>query len=98
NKMDLALGVAVGSSIQIALFVTPVLCIIGWIIDQPMSLYFSPFTTVVLFVTVLLVNYIIGDGRTNWLEGLVLIISYTIIGVAYFLYPKDVDTLSTSLN
>ncbi|KAJ2358432.1 hypothetical protein IWW50_001617 [Coemansia erecta] len=98
NKMDLALGVAVGSSIQIALFVTPVLCIIGWIIDQPMSLYFSPFTTVVLFVTVLLVNYIIGDGRTNWLEGLVLIIAYSIIGVSYFLYPKDIDTSSTSLN
>ncbi|KAJ2850943.1 hypothetical protein IWW36_001467 [Coemansia brasiliensis] len=97
NKMDLALGVAVGSSIQIALFVMPVLCILGWIIDQPMSLYFSPFTTVVLFITVLLVNYIIGDGRTNWLEGLVLVISYVIIGVAYFLYPKDMDTASTSL-
>ncbi|KAJ1847550.1 hypothetical protein LPJ70_001475, partial [Coemansia sp. RSA 2708] len=97
NKMDLALGVAVGSSIQIALFVMPVLCILGWIIDQPMSLYFSPFTTVVLFITVLLVNYIIGDGRTNWLEGLVLIIAYVIIGVAYFLYPKDMDTSSTSL-
>ncbi|KAJ2079803.1 hypothetical protein H4R24_003531 [Coemansia sp. RSA 988] len=97
NKMDLALGVAVGSSIQIALFVMPFLCILGWIIGQPMTIYFSPFTTVVLFVTVLLVNYIIGDGRTNWLEGLVLIIAYAIVGVAYFLYPKDMDTSSTSL-
>ncbi|KAJ2008257.1 hypothetical protein H4R26_000291 [Coemansia thaxteri] len=92
NKMDLALGVAVGSSIQIALFVMPFLCILGWIIGQPLTIYFSPFTTVVLFVTVLLVNYIIGDGRTNWLEGLVLIIAYIIIGVAYFLYPKNMDT------
>ncbi|KAJ2542814.1 hypothetical protein EV175_006028 [Coemansia sp. RSA 1933] len=98
NKMDLALGVAVGSSIQIALFVLPLLCILGWIIDKPMTIYFSPFTTVVLFVTVLLVNYIIGDGRTNWLEGLVLIVAYVIVGVAYFLYPKDMDTSSTSLN
>ncbi|KAJ2806364.1 hypothetical protein H4R20_001717 [Coemansia guatemalensis] len=97
NKMDLALGVAVGSSIQIALFVMPFLCILGWIIGQPMTIYFSPFTTVVLFVTVLLVNYIIGDGRTNWLEGLVLIMAYAIVGVAYFLYPKDMDTSSTSL-
>ncbi|PIA13656.1 vacuolar Ca/H(+) exchanger [Coemansia reversa NRRL 1564] len=97
NKMDLALGVAVGSSIQIALFVMPFLCILGWIIGQPMTIYFSPFTTVVLFVTVLLVNYIIGDGRTNWLEGLVLIMAYAIIGVAYFLYPKNMDTSSTSL-
>ncbi|KAJ2706407.1 hypothetical protein H4R19_005016 [Coemansia spiralis] len=94
NKMDLALGVAVGSSIQIALFVMPFLCILGWIIGQPMTIYFSPFTTVVLFVTVLLVNYIIGDGRTNWLEGLVLILAYVIIGVAYFLYPKDMATAS----
>ncbi|KAJ1947969.1 hypothetical protein FBU59_001811 [Linderina macrospora] len=92
NKMDLAIGVAVGSSLQIALFVTPFMCVLGWIIKQPMTIYFSPFTTVVLFVTVLLVNYIIGDGRTNWLEGLVLIIAYVIIGVAYFLYPKDIVT------
>ncbi|KAJ2756232.1 hypothetical protein GGI19_001011 [Coemansia pectinata] len=92
NKMDLALGVAVGSSIQIALFVMPFLCILGWIIGQPLTIYFSPFTTVVLFVTVLLVNYIIGDGRTNWLEGLVLLVAYIIIGVAYFLYPKNMDT------
>ncbi|KAJ2399614.1 hypothetical protein GGI23_002546 [Coemansia sp. RSA 2559] len=98
NKMDLALGVAVGSSIQIALFVLPLLCILGWIIDKPMTIYFSPFTTVVLFVTVLLVNYIIGDGRTNWLEGLVLIVAYVIVGVAYFLYPKDMNTSSSSLN
>lgn len=97
NKMDLAMGVAVGSSIQIALFVLPFLCILGWIIDQPMTIYFSPFTTVVLFVTVLLVNYIIGDGRTNWLEGLLLIVAYIIIGVAYFLYPKDMDTSNSKL-
>ncbi|KAJ1805851.1 hypothetical protein LPJ56_005265 [Coemansia sp. RSA 2599] len=97
NKMDLALGVAVGSSIQIALFVMPFLCILGWIIKEPMTIYFSPFTTVVLFITVLLVNYIIGDGRTNWLEGLMLLMAYVIIGVAYFLYPKDMDTSSTAL-
>ncbi|KAI8321863.1 calcium/proton exchanger [Martensiomyces pterosporus] len=91
NKMDLAIGVSVGSSLQIALFVTPFLCVLGWIIKQPMTIFFSPFTTVVMFVTVILVNYIIGDGRTNWLEGLVLIVAYIIIGVAYFLYPKSMD-------
>ncbi|KAJ2726919.1 hypothetical protein GGI07_000247 [Coemansia sp. Benny D115] len=96
NKMDLALGVAVGSSIQIALFVMPFLCILGWIIKEPMTIYFSPFTTVVLFITVLLVNYIIGDGRTNWLEGLMLLMAYVIIGVAYFLYPKNME-VSTAL-
>ncbi|KAI7824012.1 calcium/proton exchanger [Kickxella alabastrina] len=92
NKMDLALGVAVGSSIQIALFVMPFLCILGWIIKEPMTIYFNPFTTIVMFVSVLLVNYVIGDGRTNWLEGLILLIAYFIIGVAYFLYPKELNS------
>ncbi|KAJ1897084.1 hypothetical protein LPJ66_003598 [Kickxella alabastrina] len=92
NKMDLALGVVVGSSIQIALFVMPFLCILGWIIKEPMTIYFNPFTTIVIFVSVLLVNYVIGDGRTNWLEGLILLIAYFIIGVAYFLYPKELNS------
>jgi Ca2+:H+ antiporter len=57
--MDLALGVAVGSSMQIALLVTPLMVIIGWIIDQPMSLYFNLFETAVMVIAVLMVNYLI---------------------------------------
>ena len=56
NKMDLALGVALGSSMQIALFVTPFLVILGWIIGQPMTLKFETFETVVFFISVLIVN------------------------------------------
>jgi Ca2+:H+ antiporter len=56
NKMDLALGVAIGSSMQIALFVTPFLVILGWIMGQPMTLKFETFETVVFFISVLIVN------------------------------------------
>ena len=69
NKMDLAMGVAIGSSMQIALLVTPFLVILGWIIDQPMTLHFEVFETVVFFLSVLVVTYVIQDGKSNYLEG-----------------------------
>jgi Ca2+:H+ antiporter len=69
DKMDLAIGVAIGSSMQIALFVTPFMVILGWIIGQPMTLHFQGFETVVFFLSVLVVNYLIQDGKSNYLEG-----------------------------
>jgi Ca2+:H+ antiporter len=69
DKMDLAMGVAIGSSMQIALLVTPFLVILGWIIDQPMTLHFEIFETVVFFLSVLVVTYVIMDGKSNYLEG-----------------------------
>jgi Ca2+:H+ antiporter len=79
NKMDLAIGVAVGSSIQIALFVTPLVVILAWIIGRPMSLYFTLFETISLFVTAFVVNFLVLDGKSNYLEGTLLIASYIII-------------------
>lgn len=69
DKMDLAMGVAIGSSLQIALLVTPFLVILGWIIDQPMTLHFETFETVVFFLSVLVVSYVLSDGKSNYLEG-----------------------------
>ena len=69
GKMDLAINVAIGSSLQIALFVTPFLVILGWIMDRPMTLHFQLFETVVFFLSVLVVNYLIQDGKSNYLEG-----------------------------
>ncbi|ODQ53494.1 calcium/proton exchanger [Saitoella complicata NRRL Y-17804] len=90
NKMDLAVGIAIGSSMQIALFMTPFLVILGWIVGQPMSLYFQTFETAVLFISVLIVNYLIQDGKSNWLEGALLMGVYAIISMAFFLYrPED---------
>jgi Ca2+:H+ antiporter len=69
DKMDLAINVAIGSSMQIALFVTPFMVILGWIMNVPMTLHFQLFETVVFFVSVLVVNYLIQDGKSNYLEG-----------------------------
>lgn len=84
GQMDLALGVAIGSSIQIALFLAPFLVIVGWIISQPLTLYFESLETVILFVSVFLVNYLIQDGATHWLEGVQLLALYAIVVLAFF--------------
>ncbi|KAI4288406.1 MAG: hypothetical protein L6R35_002327 [Caloplaca aegaea] len=65
NKMDLAIGVAIGSSIQIALFITPVMVLIGWWTRKDMPLYFTLFETVTLFVATLVVNFLVLDGRRS---------------------------------
>ena len=69
NKMDLAIGVAIGSSLQIALFVTPFLVILGWIMDKDMTLHFQTFETVAFFISGLVVTILIQDGKSNYLEG-----------------------------
>lgn len=80
DKMDLAIGVAVGSSMQVALFIIPLLVIIGWGMGiDAMSLSFDIFQVAILFVSVLLVNYLIGDGKSHWLEGMLLMCLYLII-------------------
>ena len=92
DKMDLAIGVAVGSSLQIALFVTPFMVLVGWIIDVPMSLYFSTFETAVLFVSVFISNLVILDGELNWLEGAMLLSTYLIVALAFFYFPDNLAT------
>ncbi|EFW15489.1 hypothetical protein D8B26_002398 [Coccidioides posadasii str. Silveira] len=88
DKMDLSIGVAVGSSMQIALLVLPLIVVIGWIAGKDdMSLYFDGFQIAVLFVAVLLVNYLIQDGKSHWLEGMLLMTLYLIISVAAWFYP-----------
>jgi len=84
NKMDLAIGVAVGSSQQIAMMVTPLMVILGWIFNQPMSLYFEVFETAVLFMSVILVFALLNDGESNWLEGSMLTGVYVILGIAFY--------------
>lgn len=88
NKMDLAINIALGSSIQIALFVTPLMVILGWILDNEMSLYFSLFETVSLFASAFIVSFLMIDGRSNYLEGALLIAAYVIIALGAFFYPK----------
>ncbi len=87
NKMDLAVSVALGSSLQIALFVAPVLVIAGWFFGQPMDLDFNAFELVAVGVAVLIANSVSSDGQSNWLEGTLLLATYFVIGAAFFFHP-----------
>jgi Ca2+:H+ antiporter len=87
NKMDLAVSVAVGSSLQIALFVAPVLVLVGWILGKPMDLDFNPFELVAVMVAVAIANSISSDGRSNWLEGTLLLAAYLVLGFAFYFHP-----------
>ncbi|MEM7772039.1 MAG: calcium/proton exchanger [Cyanobacteria bacterium P01_E01_bin.6] len=87
NKMDLSISVAVGSTLQIALFVAPLLVIVGWFMGQPMDLNFNPFELVAVAVAVLIANSVSADGRSNWLEGALLLATYVVVGIAFFYHP-----------
>ncbi|KAF7456167.1 calcium antiporter [Cryptosporidium felis] len=84
NKTDLTIGVAVGSSTQIALFVVPFSVIVGWLLGKPMTLSFTPVSAIILLLANLIVIGIVQDGESNWFEGVLLIISYCIVAVVYW--------------
>jgi len=84
GKMDLALGIAMGSSMQIALFVAPVLVIAGHFMGQPLGLEFTILEVVAVFLSVGAVSLLVLDGRTNWFEGVQLLAIYTILAMAFY--------------
>jgi Ca2+:H+ antiporter len=84
NKMDLAFGIAMGSSMQIALFVAPVLVISGHLIGRPLSLEFSLLEVAGVMLSAMAVAHLASDGRTNWFEGVQLLAIYAILAVAFF--------------
>jgi Ca2+:H+ antiporter len=87
DKMDLSVSVALGSSLQIALFVAPVLVLAGYVMGKPMDLNFNPFELVAVMVSVLIANSISSDGRSNWLEGVLLLAAYLVLGFAFYFHP-----------
>ena len=84
NKVDLSIEIAIGSCIQIALFVAPLLIFVSFFIGNPIVYVFNAFQLVAMLIAIGLSLYVFQDGRTNWLEGLVLVSSYAILGVAFF--------------
>ncbi len=87
DKMDLAVNIAMGSTLQVALFVAPVLVLLGFFIGRPLDLVFNLFELVALVLTMLIVNAITNDGESNWFEGVQLLAAYAILGVAFFFHP-----------
>ncbi|HEY9899174.1 MAG TPA: calcium/proton exchanger [Pantanalinema sp.] len=87
NKMDLSLGIAVGSSLQIALLVAPILVLVGWAIGQPLTLHFNLFEVVAIGIAVAIANMIAQDGESNWFEGAQLLAAYAILAIAFFFHP-----------
>ncbi|KAG0695356.1 hypothetical protein DFH29DRAFT_1005550 [Suillus ampliporus] len=72
---------------QTTLLVIPFMVTLGWIIDRPLALLFDPFESVVLYVSVQTMSYVVADGKSNWLEGIILICLYVIIAVSFWFYP-----------
>ncbi|MBD2105611.1 calcium/proton exchanger [Nodosilinea sp. FACHB-13] len=87
NNMDLSVSIAMGSSLLVALLVAPVLVIIGYFIGQPMDLNFGPFEAIAVVIAVAVVNLISQDGKSNWLEGVLLLSTFAILGASFFFHP-----------
>ncbi|RHN69044.1 putative calcium/proton exchanger [Medicago truncatula] len=84
DKLDISLGVAVGSSIQISMFVIPFCVVVGWTIECPMDLNFKPFETTSLFMSVIIVAFMLQNGTSNYFKGIVLILCYLIVSASFF--------------
>ncbi len=85
NKMDLSLAIAIGSSVQIAVFVAPLMVVFAWALGVPLGLEFGMLETAATFMSVLVANFILQDGKTNWLEGSMLLACYLILGLSFLM-------------
>jgi len=88
NKMNLSVGIAIGSSLQIALFVAPVLVFLSYLFGRPMDLEFSMPEVFAVVASVYILFQISGDGETNWIEGVQLLSVYVILGILFFYLPE----------
>ncbi|KAL8260675.1 hypothetical protein R6Q59_028628 [Mikania micrantha] len=86
DKLDISLGVAVGSSTQISMFAIPFCVVVGWIIGRPLDLNFQLFETATLFMTVLVVAFMLQDGTSNYFKGLMLVFCYLIVAASFFVH------------
>ena len=87
NKMDLSFAIAIGSSTQIAVFVAPLMVVIAWILELPLTFEFGLLETVAAFSAVLIVNTIASDGKSNWLEGSMLLGTYAVLALSFWFHP-----------
>ncbi|KAJ6433128.1 hypothetical protein OIU84_020205 [Salix udensis] len=86
DKLDITIGVAIGSSTQISMFVIPFCVVVGWCMGQPMDLNFQLFETATLFISVLVVAFMLQDGTSNYFKGFMLILCYLIVAASFFVH------------
>ncbi|KAH1219600.1 Vacuolar cation/proton exchanger 2 [Glycine max] len=91
DKLDITIGVAIGSSTQISMFVIPFCVVVGWCMGKEMDLNFQLFETATLFITVLVVAFMMQEGTSNYFKGLMLILCYLIVAASFFVHvdPKS---------
>ncbi len=87
NQMELSLAISVGSSLQIALFVAPLLVFISLLMGNPLTLVFNQFELIAMMVAALIAGLVSLDGESNWLEGAMLLTIYVILALAFFWLP-----------
>jgi len=87
NKMDLAMNVAIGSSIQVALFIAPLLVFASYAFGRPMDLVFTPFEVLAVGMSALVLNFVAQDGESHWMEGVLLLAVYVVFGITFYYLP-----------
>jgi len=87
NNMDLVVSVVTGDSLLVALFVAPLLFFVGQFIGQPIDLNFNPFEVAAMAIAVLVANLVSFGGRSNWLDGTLLLSTYILLGIAFYYHP-----------
>ena len=95
NKMDVTIGIAVGSSLQVALLIAPTLIFASYLFGRPMNLEFTLPEVIAVAAAILIVEQISGDGESNWVEGVQLLSVYAVLAILFYFLP-DVHTAGTS--
>ncbi|MDQ3635802.1 MAG: calcium/proton exchanger [Acidobacteriota bacterium] len=98
NKMDLSVGIAVGSSLQIALFIAPLLIFASYLFGTPMNLEFTIPEVVAVFASILIVEQICSDGESNWIEGVQLLSVYAILAILFYFLPDMHHAATDAIN
>ncbi|KAL7604719.1 hypothetical protein Lser_V15G19464 [Lactuca serriola] len=96
DKLDISLGVAIGSSTQISMFVIPFCVVVGWIMGRPLDLNFQLFETTTLIMTVLVVAFVLQDGTSNYFKGVMLVFCYLIVAASFFVHIDPLSILQSS--
>jgi len=91
DKLGLSIGIAIGSSTQIALFVVPFAVLVGWACNRPMDLNFGQLNTSIMTVSVVVILSMVVNGNSNWLQGYLLMAAYLVVAVCYWYLPGEIE-------